>query len=401
MTLARQGIAHAAPDIHGEVAVPHHVAPDTYAHEQRTPAADRTGRRWVRAGLGVAMLVLASSTACSADQLAPNGGDTSVPAATAPQAPDKFADHALALADPTVIGMSDNDLEKRMDLIDESKAQGLRTDLPWYAVQPTEGGTYNWSKFDPIAKSAKEHGQQVLAILDYAPQWAASPDCDTAKVKCAPKDPAKFGDFAVAAVTRYAPEGIHNYEIWNEQNISARWGPAVNATTYADVVRQTCPRIKKADPQAVVIAGGLAKGDGPRDVPMVEFVRQFQASNPGDCYDALAVHYYDAKPETLAQLWAVHQVMADQHNNRPVWGTEVGVDTSGPCGAPDNPSEIHQAQTLTSALQTWRSYDWTGPAFVFMTQDNPAGNNYFGLTCKDPAGTKKPAFDQFQKLAAG
>ena len=52
---------------------------------------------------------------------------------------------------------------------------------------------------------------------------------------------------------------IRAYQIWNEANLAREWdGKAPNAKEYVDMLRLTYQAIKKADPNAVVINGGLS-----------------------------------------------------------------------------------------------------------------------------------------------
>ena len=74
-------------------------------------------------------------------------------------------------------------------------------------------------------------------------------------VLCAPADPGPFAQFAGAAAARYAPLGVHDWEIWNEPN-GAFWLPAPNPAAYVAWLR-VMPAIKAADPEATVISGGL------------------------------------------------------------------------------------------------------------------------------------------------
>jgi hypothetical protein len=304
-----------------------------------------------------------------------------------------FAPHNLGLADPAVIGMSARDLEARLSLIDESHAKGLRVDLFWRTIEPSPG-VFDWSKFDPIIDAANAHCLPILAVLDYAPLWAALPGCDDITVRCAPADARAFAEFARAAVTRYAARGVHAFELWNEQNITNRWSPTPNVANYTTLVRQTCPIIKRVDPQATVVVGGLAQGTGSQDIPMSTFAEQFLGGNPGSCWDALALHLYDTG--AFGQAGRIHLVMAHfGFGNKSIWATEAGRPTLAPCGS-GNATEVAQDKMLRDFVNRWRLLPWVGPLFWFITKDVPPSNT-FGLVCAN--GTHKLAFARFQTLA--
>ncbi len=369
------------------------------AGERNRPNRTHLASRLLLVGLATLTIVLVGRISPHpVDHPAPRPLQHSASSST-PKTHSDFTDRALGLADPSVIGMSQKDLARRFDLIDSTGAAGVRTDLSWRYVQRNEGAPYDWSKFDPIVSMANQHSKPLDAILDYAPPWAAEPGCDTARARCAPADATKFGDFAVAAVTRYAPQGVHTYELWNEPNVGVRWSPQPNAAAYASFVREVCPRIKQADPQATVILGGLALGNDPGDMPMLQFVEAFYKADPGSCWNALSVHLYNPNDNTYELLSTVHNIMKQYGDNRHIWATEVGIETSGICGAQGNPSEALQAAELPKIVDRWRSYPWDGPLFWFDTQDVPAYGNHFGLTC-NPAGNAKPSLAVFQSITA-
>jgi len=316
-----------------------------------------------------------------------------------PKAPLKrqevFAGGMLAMADPSLVGMSQTDLAARFDLIATTGAVGVRFDLFWRDIETTKG-VYQWAKYERIALEAQKRHVPLLAILDYAPAWASPAGCDGQVIRCAPENMATFAQFAEDAAAHFVPLGVHYYELWNEPNLIGVWHPKPNAADFASLVRQACPRIKLVDPQAFVVTGGLGLGDTPGDVPMAAFAQQFLAASPGDCFDAVGVHLYG--PSAWGQLSLVRTAMVGSgQDHKNIWATEVGAPTSGACGATDNESEARQANTLASDVATWRSYPWVGPLFWSIPVDVPARKNYYGLFCAD--GTPKPSLSVFAELA--
>lgn len=301
----------------------------------------------------------------------------------------------LGLADPSVIGMSPSDLDTRFGLISASHAAGLRVDLFWRTIE-SQPGVLKWSKFDPIVRAAAGHGTPVLAILDYAPPWAGRPGCTDTGPRCAPTDPAAFAAFAQTVVSRYAPLGVHQYEIWNEPNMAARWWPRPSAAEYSSVVRAVCPVIKQADPRAVVVVGALGLGPGANDIAMATFGQQFFAASPGTCWDAFSVHLYNQTTAWDQAMQVRQQMVANGAGAKRMWVTEAGQATSGACGATGNPSEARQAQFLTDIVGLVRGQPWMGPVFWFAAQDVPVFGSRFGITCH--GGAPKPALGVFRQL---
>src|SRR5713226_6130889 len=124
--------------------------------------------------------------------------------------------------------------------LDDAVALGattIRVDLGWDDIQPNSARIYNWANFDRVVKAARSRNLTLLPILAYAPAWAWPKGCTTPK--CAPANPNAFASFAAVASRRYAPMGIHTWEIWNEPNIVAFWQPTPNVAQYVNLLSLT------------------------------------------------------------------------------------------------------------------------------------------------------------------
>src|ERR1035438_3196228 len=121
-------------------------------------------------------------------------------------------------------------------------ATTIRLDLGWDDIQPNSASVYNWSNFDRVVQAARLRNLTLLPTLAYTPAWARAPGCMTAK--CAPANPNAFATFAAAAALRYAPMGIHTWEIWNEPNSVGFWQPAPNAAQYVQLLSVTSSAIR-------------------------------------------------------------------------------------------------------------------------------------------------------------
>ena len=106
--------------------------------------------------------------------------------------------------------------------------------------------------------------------------------------KSPPADPAAFARFAAQAARRYAPLGVHHWEIWNEPNLAAFWMPRADPAAYARLLVDAAAAIRAADPRAVVILGGLAPGadDGGNRSPL-GFLRDVYAAGAKCAFDAV------------------------------------------------------------------------------------------------------------------
>ena len=129
-------------------------------------------------------------------------------------------------------------------------------------------------------------------MIAWTPAWARP--AGAVSGKCAPADPAQFAAFAAAAVRRYAPQGIHTWEIWNEPYLLTCWRPAVDPAGYVQLLQVTVAAMRQEDPQAFIVSGGLAPG-GSSDagnLSQLDFLAQMCALGANHLVDAIGYHPY-------------------------------------------------------------------------------------------------------------
>ena len=119
------------------------------------------------------------------------------------------------------------ELARDFDAIAATGARWVRFDVMWSVVQEHGRESWDWSTADRAIQAARARGLNVLATLTNTPEWARPSGATSDKF--APLDPADFARFAAAAVARYAPQGVHAYEIWNEPNVGF-WQPLPDPT---------------------------------------------------------------------------------------------------------------------------------------------------------------------------
>jgi hypothetical protein len=285
-------------------------------------------------------------------------------------------------------------------------ARWIRFDLDWSNVQAGGSGSYNWSDYDRVVQAAGAHGLNVLAILDYTPDWARRPDCSDTKM-CVPADPGTFAGFAAAAAQRYSSQGVHTWEIWNEENTANFFQPAADPGAYAGLLKAAYKALKGADPGATVISGGLAPAgsDGGNLTPP-DFAAGMYNAGAGGYFDAFGDHPYtypavagSNSAGAWGQMAAIHRLMTARGDGaKKIWITEYGAPTSGPDSA-HFVSESGQAQEVTSAVTSADSYPWVAGFFWYTYLDPGAtadtNENFFGLVRAD--GSRKPAFAAYQQ----
>jgi hypothetical protein len=177
------------------------------------------------------------------------------------------------------------------------KAAGLkeiRYDLSWNVVE-AQKGKYDWSKFDNVIKNVNAAGLKSIVMIARTPAWAAPTSC-RGTTFCAPADKAAFAKFAGLAASRYKDNNVIAWEIWNEPNIVEFWKPMPNPNQYARLLQGAYESIKKANPSATVLVGGLSGNsvnfNGDDYIDPRSFLGQVYAADTTKPFDGIAYHPY-------------------------------------------------------------------------------------------------------------
>jgi hypothetical protein len=262
----------------------------------------------------------------------------------------------------------------------------IRMDVP-FDGEENSPGHFSWYT-QPEVTEAVAHGLSVDALVSYSPSWATNAD-GTPNV-------ADYTSFVAAAVAHYAPRGVHTWEIWNEPNLAGNWGGSkVNPVQFAHMLKSVFPVIKRIQPGATVLTGGLAPaadaGDGSSMEPLTYLTDMYAAGAHGS-FSAVADHPYSyPSMPSGAQGWnpftylpRVHALMAAHGDGaKKIWLNEFGAPT-GPSGV----TPAVQAAMIAQGFSDADSWSWAGPLMVFDWRDSPADGD-FGLYTL--AGKAKPA----------
>ncbi len=158
----------------------------------------------------------------------------------------------------------------------------------------------------------------------------------------APKRIPDYAAYAAALARRYGPRGsfwqehrglpklpVTTYEIWNEENSTAYWRPQRTAPEeYAELYLAARKAIKKVQPGARVIVGGLAVGGSHSTTDEVDFLRRMFAHRPSlrRNLDAVAFHPYQRSVQNIyARIARLRRALDQIAGPRvPIEITEVG-----------------------------------------------------------------------------
>ena len=296
------------------------------------------------------------------------------------------------------------DVEADLDLMASSGAQWLRAGISWATVEPSPG-VYDWAGSDRVVHGALDRGMSVLVAVSSAPGWDAKPGCHTNE--CAPSDPRPYADFIRVAVQRYAPLGVHTWEIWNEPNHVQFWGPRPDPVAYTDLLKRSSLAIHETDPDAIVMNGGLSPApNGNGEIAPLTFLRRVYELGGGPYMGAVADHPYQypnrptssESTNAFLQTAAIHDLMVSfGDGSKLIWGTEVGAPTRGPRTV----SEANGPTWVREYYDVWNGWAFTGPLLWYTARDKGDGNGIedsYGLVRHNR--TPKPAWSTFVEMVS-
>lgn len=276
--------------------------------------------------------------------------------------------------------------------------------LPWRDLNPRPD-YYNWQSADDMVRVAQTHNLDLVVRLDLPPLWA-----QRANPADLPFDRQAYLDFVGAATRRYQGY-ILGYIIWNEPNLAEEWGGWVaRPSQYSELLCQASAHIRQADPNALVIAAGLAPTNefSARAMDDRDFLRQMLASDIADCFDVLAAHDYGygLPPDdphgnhaglNLARLIDLHAVLENAGVSKPIWITELGY-TIQP-GLHPHVSPEEQADYLLGAFERVR-HEWPWVTMFTIWNLSYASDNaeMQGFSIIESDLSPRPAFDIIPRM---
>ena len=186
----------------------------------------------------------------------------------------------------------------------DSGVTALRVPFYWARIEPVRG-KFDFSSVDPFVEACARGHIELLPIALRAPAWAA------AHPKLANSPPAGTRDYAAFLTTlieRYGPDGsfwsahpslpkqpIETWQIWNEPNHDHYWSDQPYAAGYVRLARAARAAIKKADPDALVVAAGFADRSW-------ESIAQIYRAGAKGVFDAVAIHPYTYEVANVLRL---------------------------------------------------------------------------------------------------
>jgi hypothetical protein len=232
----------------------------------------------------------------------------------------------------------------------------------WDVVEPKRSDPphYRWARLEGLEQqllNAASADITVMLLVRNTPPWAqAFPGHKCGPIRADRLD--EFAEFLSAVVDRYSqpPYSIKHWELINEPDIDPSlvspgsvfgcWGDDSDeyygGSRYAQMLKYAYAAIKRADPQALVIAGGLLL-DAPDGLPS-SFLAGMLEGGGGEYFDILAFHAYsvfspnspdwEMSPGTGWQEWGgivagkvryLRQVLSSYGYEKPLLLNEAGL----------------------------------------------------------------------------
>jgi len=206
-------------------------------------------------------------------------------------------------------------------LLDRAGIDLLRISFGWDGVEAEADGQYDWLFWDDYVRTAVDgHGITLIPYIMYTPRWASTTQDDNTFWRSPPRDFAQFGEFVFDLVTRYK-DRIHSWELWNEPDIEWYW--TGTAEQFAAFVKVGAEAVRRADPTATVILGGIAY--------QPDFIRElFRDHGVSPYVDVVNMHnYYETwhhgPVENIGEyIRRVDEVVERYGDGQPLWMAEVG-----------------------------------------------------------------------------
>ena len=261
-----------------------------------------------------AALFLACSSACA------NDGKAVSPSKTDDGRPFGVCSHPFA---PREINIR----EPLFDKMREAGVQWLRTDFVWGIIERKKG-EYNFKIYDEIVDALAARNIKVLGIITGGRH----------KQFYINKEDRQDWLNYIAATVEHFKGRVSHWEIINEHDIG-KLNDREFAAEYGRALKAACQTIRKTNPDATILYGGLAGVDK-------GYIETTLKECPTGNFDVMNFHSYPAPrpPEPLLEnrIKTMEEAMDNCGGRKPIWTTEIGATT---------PNQVSGVNLIRAALE--------------------------------------------------
>jgi hypothetical protein len=304
--------------------------------------------------------------------------------------------------------------------------------VDWSSIEPTAPvsgvHTYNWSGMDGVATRAKASGISLLMLFTSNPSWAAA----LAGGPVTPTHVVDLNNVVAAAAERYDGDGYQDapgsplVDYWSfyaepdndflpaaQSGSKGYWGD--NPNGYGDMIAGVARAMHNANPDAVVLIGGLAydnfTSNGGHFVQgfLDGVLKRLNSSHGGAAatLGGVAFHYYPIDtgrwPTIKEKTLEIRGIMtANGVGGLPMLVPEMGYwSTIVPGNPVYNSSEAQQARVLVQMYVRGlavglRQMSW----FAVFDYGTSLGTETHGLFRGTDLGSPKPSYSAYKTLTA-
>jgi len=252
------------------------------------------------------------------------GGDGTTPT-TAPAPPAGADAYGMNL------GLNGRDLDRAdqtTPLVAATGAGWARFGIAWARVQPQADGAFQWAAYDAIVDRLRADGREILATLAFTTQWNTTAPPEETRLDrrehYPPRDWDAWGRYVFETVSHYRGQ-VRTWEIWNEPDLRGFWSGT--PAEYARLLAIAADNVRRADPDSVVVLGGLSLGGSPGSLDP-DFFGDILADPTypaAASFDVANIHHYGAVSEARRRMAYVQGELARFGvDDRPIWVTEAG-----------------------------------------------------------------------------
>lgn len=280
-------------------------------------------------------------------------------------------------------------------LLHDSSAGWVRVELRWNQIQPSRS-SWVWDGTDQLINTYEDLGMQQLGLLTYSVGWASGGN-GSEVIFGPPTDLDAYEAYVRSTVERYK-DRVHAWEIWNEPDVAMFWNgqDGGDPQKYLALLQRAHRAIKAADPNAVVLNGGLTGTERG-----ASFLNRLLDLGGSDYLDAVAFHGYVPNDGVendnfRNHVWPLIR-QARERSGKPLWITEFGWSVRGGDNAAAG-SESTQATYLARHLPLLFELGNVQRIFVFQFKDPNDQPDYFGITRSN--GSARPSYTAFSTITA-
>jgi hypothetical protein len=184
----------------------------------------------------------------------------------------------------------------------------------WDILEPRPG-QFDWKALDKIVEILGAENIQILFTLPISNKWNFTGKegrwwgRKVARSHHLATDLKTVDRFVETLATRYRGK-INYYELWNEQDFAPYWKGKPDAAEYLEFVKVAYPAIKRGNPKATVLMGGLAN---PTDD---KWLKDFYRLGGDQYFDVMNIHVYPV-------FGTLENALRTVRGKKPIWITET------------------------------------------------------------------------------